>query len=153
MKFKIFSKRLAQDEITVFNNCSEPHIWINIHDPSDTPAKLPFNPQRIAELRVAFDDCVEGETWNYWHGSPAILISEKNAEDIINFVDKHKNDVTMVCVNCFAGISRSSAVALVLSQWLNGHDSGIMTNERYHPNKTVINMLMRKLNKEQEASQ
>lgn len=54
-------------------------------------------------LTLNFDDIEHPQ-----HG--AKLMNEAQADAIIWFIEKHRNDVSTLLIHCFAGISRSKAV-------------------------------------------
>ena len=60
------------------------------------------------------------------------LMSDKDAERIVEFLTRHPN--VDVIVHCDAGISRSSGVAAAILKYLTGDDSSIFDNARLHPN-------------------
>lgn len=45
-----------------------------------------------------------------------VIFSEKHATQILEFVEQIKNEVVSLVVHCYAGLSRSAAVALFLSE-------------------------------------
>jgi predicted protein tyrosine phosphatase len=109
---------------------------ISITDPESTFALTPTTPSRAA-LHLKFHD-VE-ESW----GSGYRVISDEQAEAIAAFVKAVKDDVDLFVINCDAGISRSSATAAVVSEYLGLDTLWILQNSHYFPNATV----MRKLRK------
>jgi len=70
------------------------------------------------------------------------LFNEDQAKEIKNFVDKYKNEVEMIVSQCHAGISRSSAVAAALADYLQVGDSNdYFESSKYCPNYYVYNVL------------
>jgi len=147
MRFLIFSRHNSQSAGIVNINCTEPHIWISLRDPDLQPANLPDHPMRKDALFLAFDDCNGDE-----HGNPLgnpehdtrswIAMQPDHAKQIIDFVNKWKDRVDLICVNCEAGRSRSAGCAAGLSIWLNNHDSGIGGQNYYSPNAHVKSMVL-----------
>lgn len=45
------------------------------------------------------------------------LFDESHAQQLLDFVERNA-DCETLAVNCFAGVSRSAAVALFISEWL-----------------------------------
>lgn len=85
---------------------------ISISCPVDGPARL--SPHFKAVLRLWFDD-VDGRVLAAWGDDGGIVyFNEQMAEDILAFADEHR-DKDLV-VHCWAGISRSTAVALSLME-------------------------------------
>lgn len=136
MKFLIFNRNLTEQESIVTRNCSEPHIWISIRNNDDFDCKLPENHFRKASLFLMFDDDEKERPG-------VILMTDKQAKQIVEFVDENKKGIDLICVNCEAGKSRSSAVALALSELMNGHDSGIRGNSNYCPNLFVKDLIIK----------
>lgn len=69
--------------------------------------------------------------------------NKKMAKKIIKFANKNKNK-KIYCL-CDAGISRSSAIAAVLSKYYNGDDSHIWNDWHYQPNKYIYTMLLKEV--------
>lgn len=62
------------------------------------------------------------------------VISNEDAQKIVDFVNRYKNNVDVIIVHCKAGISRSSGVCAAIMKYLNGDDEPIFSNPRFHPN-------------------
>lgn len=73
------------------------------------------------------------------------LITEADAAKIKAFVDHlvKKDQINFLIIHCYAGISRSAAVAAALEQVYNGDNSKYFTGDHYVPNpyvyKTMLN--------------
>jgi len=141
MKFLIFSRKNAKDQNLINDMIDEPHIWISIYTPGDKEATLAAesgNSHFIASHRVAFHDLT------FESASEADEpITDKQAQDIVDFVHEYKDKVGLICVHCDAGVSRSSGTALALSELINGHDSGIRGCRAYSPNPDVKATIVR----------
>ncbi len=123
-------------------------ISINSHDESP-----PFSEESIHStnlLCMTFDDiCIP----DYETG---ILFSEKDAQDILNFVP---DDSMTLIVHCSAGIARSGAVGEVLDWYYNqwrtqnteDHQYFIDNNRQVMPNSIVRRLLMQALYKKEES--
>ena len=139
----IFSEQDAGSKSVVEARVAgEDHIWISIRSAHHQQCChiAPSNHRKATHF-YAFDDADKpGETFL---GIDLILISDEQAADIVDFVDRWKNKVGLICVNCEAGISRSSGVALALSEIINGHDSGIRSRPIYHPNQYVKDLIVK----------
>lgn len=69
------------------------------------------------------------------------IMTTKDAINIKNFVDKYKDEVDKIIVHCYAGVSRSSAVACGISLYLQKDDYWIWNNNDYYPNKWCLNVM------------
>lgn len=75
-----------------------------------------------------------------------VLFSEENAIQILDFVKKHTN-IHLVVIHCYAGISRSAAVAAALHTSINNcSDSHYW--KRFIPNKHVYSTIMKVINEQ-----
>lgn len=135
MRFLVFSRREATNAALVAANVQEPHIWISLYDPNSPPPVLHPHELRRSHLCLAFHD-LDRVIPGY------VLMDADHAKSIIDFVNKHRDGINLICVNCEAGISRSAATAMALSMWLNGHDSNIGNSDRYIPNIHVKSLLL-----------
>ena len=149
MHFLIFDRNEAESSFINGGSCRVPHIWISITDSMEEKiVRLPENKFRVDSICLFFDDTEEEEEWfrgsNYYGCDGVMLkgITDKQAKEIVDFVEKWKDKVELICVNCEAGISRSSGTALALSMLLNGNDSGIADDFRYVPNKRVVKKIL-----------
>ena len=113
------------------------HIWISISEPGWAPPNLAPNTQRLATLDLWFHDITE----------PRVgydLMSVEQARDITGFVTTWKDKVSLIVVNCEAGISRSAGVAAALDRWLNQQDR-FSADPHYFPNAHVLRLLCREV--------
>jgi predicted protein tyrosine phosphatase len=89
---------------------------ISISVPDD-PAQLSSNWSRSRLLRLQFHDAdTEGNVTLMPHQQisdhgRAVLFNERDARNVIEFVEENKNRVETIYVHCDAGISRSAAIA------------------------------------------
>ena len=74
------------------------------------------------------------------------IMTTKDAIKIQKFIDKYKNKVDKIIVHCYAGISRSSAVACGISLYLNKDDYWIWNSNGYYPNKWCLTVMNNTLN-------
>jgi len=110
---------------------------ISIRDPGTRPARV----RRPAGLRdtlfLAFHDAEPTENLAL---PPEIRpMSPDDAEEIWNFVLRHKPHVGTIVCHCEQGMSRSPAVAAALAKAL-GEDSAVFFAE-YQPNMFVYNLI------------
>lgn len=107
---------------------------ISIHDND------PIEPGKVDNLKAFMSICfsdIDKEIDN----KDLTLFNLKMANEIKDFVDKYKNSVDKIIVHCLAGISRSAAVACVISRYLNGSDEEIFKSGRYFPNRLVYKIM------------
>jgi predicted protein tyrosine phosphatase len=72
------------------------------------------------------------------------LFSNKNAQTIINFIDKYKNDKEdfILIIHCKAGVSRSGAVGWFTCKYLGlDQNKFLENNKNIYPNKYVLMLL------------
>lgn len=110
----------------------KPWAAISITDPGYKQPKI-SEENRIDLLRLEFDD-VELPRDNL------IVISDEQALQIWNFVDRLWNQIDLLMVHCHAGISRSTAVCKAVSK---KHQPEYMDyfDQLYSPNKLVFKIL------------
>jgi predicted protein tyrosine phosphatase len=116
---------------------------IRIEDPTAEFKKLVFRDQFSSIAQFKFNDAETDYDPAFGHMQ---LISEKQAEDIVDFF-KIASDTQLLVVHCFAGVCRSSAVAAAYCKYLGDdatHDI-IFEAKRYVPNMYVYKMLLTQL--------
>jgi len=121
-----------------------PHIIISIRSPETEKPSIPFSKSNEGILFLAFHDLdhmPEGKGIVLGASKPYILFDEDMAKKIWGFVEKFKDKVQLIVVNCEAGISRSAGVAAALSKALNGDDDDFFA--KYLPNRLVYRALLK----------
>lgn len=113
------------------------------------------NPLRV--LTLVFDDVIAESTPE---GSPNIIFSKSQAEDILDFIKNlPEADELNVIIHCEGGISRSAGVArgleiCGLAKWSNFDRTYWDIEEgwrsAFHPNPTVVNTIVHTFNDQQE---
>jgi len=134
--------------LTVLNRYSmesfrtnEPYIVISIRCPNDSLPKFAFDSNRKDVLYIEINDTDDkklAEKYDYK------MLSEEEAEQILEFVFHHKDNIPNVVVHCDAGKSRSAGTAAALLKIFNGDDSSIMENRRFIPNMYIYRLLLNK---------
>lgn len=144
MKIKVMSKLEAIEHSikSDINKC----VIISINTPG-YGTYLYSNKNIIDILPLYFNDIVRDYAENI----------APRSEDFIglkDFIDRHKNNVEEIIVHCAAGISRSSAVAAAICQYLNLDEEKIIwSNHNYIPNTLVYELSIRELGLEWDEAQ
>ena len=73
------------------------------------------------------------------------IMKTQDALDIKYFIDKYKNEVDEIIIHCYAGISRSSAIACGICKYFSIDDLWIWTSN-HCPNKWCLNVMNNTLN-------
>lgn len=95
-----------------------------------------LNKHLLDVLSVFFDDIEERHIQS---GSKNKLCSKEDISNIIEFVEKWRNKVSTIIVHCHAGISRSSAIASIISIYLGLDDYWIWSGP-YIPNRYIFKL-------------
>lgn len=126
-------------EIVVLNrfdaeqfDCPAPWACISIATTEDDFAEIP-DENRIALLQLAFADITHPL------GGYAVF-SVDQAYDILDFITQHWDSIRTLMVHCDMGISRSSAVAAVISRLKLGEEAEFF-EEPFDPNPRVYAIL------------
>ena len=104
--------------VSVNSKLKEKHIVISITSAKDPEITLPKNIYRVSQLFLKFDDVQDID-------ERFIYFDRGMAKDIFDFVESYINSVSLIVVQCQAGISRSVAVASALSKIINYTDDKI----------------------------
>lgn len=96
-------------------------------------------------LPIHFNDINEGD--DYWglsdkEQAKMILFSKKHVSEIYDFVDKNRG-AEQIVIHCNAGVSRSSAVALGIANYLDDEETYLKLKQikRYLPNPRVLALM------------
>lgn len=114
---------LSEREIknaSIYNSIKEKHIVISITSAKDNEITLPHNITRVSQLFLKFDDVQDID-------ERFVYFDRGIAKEIFDFVEKHINSVSLIIVQCQAGLSRSVAVGSALSKIINYADDAIYT--------------------------
>ena len=113
-----------------------PYLVVSITDPEREEAALAGSPNRRAVLRLSFHDksgpraAVLGK----------IALTTADAQAILDFVEAHRHEVTLIVCQCEAGISRSAGIAAALSRIVQDEDDFFF--EHYAPNDYIYKTLL-----------
>lgn len=138
MNIQVFSEREIKDFKT-----NKEYAIISILSPGSKKLNLymPSNCLGICSLQFHDVDDIFISNFSAWCSERKITpFTEKNAKNILSFVNIVKNYIEILCVHCEAGISRSAGVAGALSKIYNGDDSYYFKN--YIPNIYVYRVLL-----------
>lgn len=131
MKFRVLSREDARRY--TYDIHGHKYVIISISDMKDDANKFNHASELVDVLRLWFDDEEKG------HPN---CITKDDARKIIEFMNKHINDVDECVVHCGAGISRSAGVAAALMYIINGSDSEIFDSAVFCPNMTCYRMVL-----------
>jgi predicted protein tyrosine phosphatase len=138
--FIVLSRLMAQ----VWKPDESPAILISINDVEDdvenNPTKFIHEDCYLDILRLTFSDC-DREFPDY--DKPIKLMNKLHAKQILEFVEKYINDVSLIVVHCAAGVSRSAGVAAALSLLIEGNEGLYYSGREYHPNIHVKTLIIR----------
>lgn len=131
MKFTIMN--VSQAKKLSYKENIDPCAIISITDAISIPVSFNPNKNIVGILRLTFDDTDIKSPYS---------ITERDAVNIIEFVEKYKDITDNFIIHCEAGISRSAGVAAALSKIYNGSDCDIFENPMYKPNMLVYNTIL-----------
>ncbi len=134
MNFYVYSRQAAKRASYKIN---EPTLIISITDSLLTPNSFARNSNIVSVCRVQFDDVTEE---NIRPGE--VLMTEKDALKIKNYVLKYKDKVNSIIVHCEVGVSRSAGVMAAIQKYLTGDDSSIFSNGMFAPNRHCYELML-----------
>ena len=133
MKIRITDRESIESGLLVRST----YAVISIRDPGSRKAKIPATSGLKDILYLAFHDA---------EPSPSLPlpervrpITEKQAAEIWEFVDRVKDTVDTLVIHCHQGMSRSPAVAAAVSEYLKLDTNHIY--QTYLPNAFVVHTL------------
>lgn len=132
MKFLKLSEREIKNS-AIYNKIQDKHIVISITSAESYETLIPPNINRVSELHLKFDDVSDID-------QRFVYFTRDQAREILEFVNKYCNQISLIIVQCEAGLSRSVAVASALSKILNYVDDSIFT--KGIPNMFVYTTLL-----------
>lgn len=130
-----------------------PWVHLSIADPfSHVLRPRKACPRKVDVLRLQFLDAMPEEIENdpQREEIAPFLFDEDHAERIVAFLDKHRNAAVDVVVNCEMGVSRSSAVANFVLEYL-GLDQAPFAPPHHYPNPYVLDVLREVVSRRRSA--
>jgi predicted protein tyrosine phosphatase len=133
---------------------------ISIGDPDEEPPKMDYKPEHI--LRLEFEDVsiedilddfkmpadVSEETLVKMIESKNIpIFTEKQAEEIAEFIIPLKPKIDLLICQCYHGQSRSAGCAAAISEYFYGNGIEIFADYNYYTNKRVYRKTIEALRK------
>ena len=115
-----------------YKNIPNDYIIVSINEPNEIPPKFHRNIHLKGVLCLYFEDIselIEGH----------ITISDQDALDILNFIDRHKN-INNIIIHCAAGVSRSVSIRCALEEIYNKRVIGIFLKEKNINPNTIYNV-------------
>lgn len=131
MQFRILSRTGAKSYF--YHPLDHDCVVISITDIDSDPVHFAQNNRIKAILRRSFAD-TDANVPN--------AMQKEDADRIVEFVSRWKDQVEEIIVHCEAGISRSAGVCAALMLWLNGTDSPIFDNAYFHPNMRCYRLVL-----------
>lgn len=121
------------------------HIVISFTDDKKFFPKIKQDDGCVGVLRLEIFDW-DGKHLNslFCDGDPVTkdkIFNVDHAKQILQFVDKHLNNIEFIISSCDAGICRSSACAAALSYILHKDDK-IFFKPPYYPNRLIYRTLL-----------
>jgi predicted protein tyrosine phosphatase len=92
-------------------------------------------------LRLAFHDSDPNNTHNPHIATEEQLFNSMRANLVLDFVEEKKRDIDMLVVHCEAGVSRSPAIAAVISKVVFGEDKDFFLPP-FTPNMHVYRVML-----------
>jgi len=136
--FIILSQEKAKEFVTDL-----PYLHISVRDPGDVPVETLTNPNMVARLDLEFSDFDVDINPKILETNIKVFTKE-DAQSILKVFSLTEKYISLVVINCVAGISRSAAIAAALTKLLGQDDSSYF--KRYCPNRyvyrTIINLGM-----------
>lgn len=137
MKFLIWNRGQAETLVP-----HQHHILISICEPHKEYAQLPDNENRKGLLQLKYTDEDDIECARQI-GQEHLLMTDDQAQQVLDFVDKYKDHIDLIVCQCDGGICRSSGTAAALSHILNGDDTWVFDPKGpYIPNRYVYRKIL-----------
>lgn len=131
---------LSRNEMRLYCNVmikKENKLVISINDFVDGPLHaLELNSHLFEHIVTQCFDDVSRPREGY------TLISDEQAAEIADAVFKYKDKVDEIIIHCYAGISRSAAIAAAISKYLTGDNTEYFNYRKYTPNPLVYRKVL-----------
>lgn len=114
-----------------------PYVVVSISDTENRRPRLKHPATFRGNLFVQFHDAEPVTGSSLPEG--IVVIDQAHAKKIWTFVQRHRNHVGTIVVQCEQGMSRSPAVAAAICRWLGLDESRFFAE--YQPNEFVYRML------------
>ena len=141
-------------------------ILISMGDTGAEPPKLQHKPDYI--LRLIFDDITlqeireefklpeslvssDEDLINFLKAYDTNIFSDKQAQDIAEFVFKHNHSDSVLICQCHYGQSRSAGCAAAISEYFYGNGIDFFADDSYYPNKLVFRKVLKALEEYESA--
>lgn len=116
-------------------------IIVSISSPEQVKPSFYVNNKNIIGIHYMYFH--DNDLYAYY-GKDCVLPKQEDINGLKIFIDTYKDSVEQIVVHCQAGISRSSATALAICEYLN-IENDILTNDNYMPNKLVYKLVKNEL--------
>lgn len=125
-------------EPPVLRNNPDHILWMTFEDITLQEVKEEFNlPESISSS--------DKKLIEYLRAHNVHIISDKQAQQIAEFVLLHQSETDVLICQCQYGQSRSAGCAAAIIEYFNGNGITIFADDRYYPNKLVYRKVLEKL--------
>ncbi len=114
------------------------YVVISIRDPDKKKARIPKQAGLRDVLYLAFHDAEPSRDMKL--PDDIVVMTPKQAEQVVQFAHKHDAKVGAVVVHCEQGMSRSPAVAAALCKLYGGDEKCFFRD--YQPNAYVYRLVL-----------
>lgn len=126
-----------------YTDFEDDKVIISVSDPFNEPAHFNKGNNSIKEiLYLSFYDISE-ETKDIFGGYESM--SPDEAAKIAHFVNKWKDRVDTIWVNCEVGVSRSAGIAIAIMEYLNMDLTPILESTTFYPNMLCYELTLKAL--------
>ena len=147
MNIKILSRTKAVK--LSYKDFAKDKVIISISDPFNEKAHFNQGNSSIKEiLYLSFYDISE-ETKDIFGGYSSM--DPEDAKKIAHFVNKWKDNIGTIWVNCEVGVSRSAGVAMAIMEYLNMDLTPILESTTYYPNMLCYELTQKAFKDLQES--
>lgn len=119
MKFITLSEQQIKTS-KIYNSIKEKHVVISVTSSDSEGIIIPANASRVSQLFLKFDDVQDIDL-------RFVYFDRSMAEEIFRFIESNISSISLIVVQCQAGVSRSVAIASALSKIINYADDAIYT--------------------------